>query len=311
MENPNSGKKNERAHQRDRHGKHRDQGGAPVLQEEVDHKDHQHEGDQKGFNNLLHAFGHGARLVKRYDVIHVLREALLHLGHQLADAGGRLDRIGTGQLVNGDDCGGLAIQAVDNAVILRAQFDPGDVFHADDSAIRRFTDDDVFKLLRRRQTALSENGIRELLARRSRFAASLTSRIHRVLLLNRVDDLSDGDAQLRQLVRLYPQPHGVLPRAENLRLADAVQACDGIIQVDVGIVGQELRIVSAVRREQGDQHQRRGRRLLDGDPVVVNFGRKLSGGQFSRDWVRIRSWLGSVFRSKFDDQGRLRVGRGV
>ena len=63
-------------------------------------------------------------------------------------------------------CGGLAIQAVEYAVILRAQFDPGDVFHADDSAIRSFTDDNVFKLLRRCQAALSENGIGELLARR-------------------------------------------------------------------------------------------------------------------------------------------------
>ena len=123
---------NKRAHQRNGHGQQRDQRSAPVLQEEVDHQDHQHDGDQEGFDDLLHAFGHRARLVKRYGVIHIFREALLHLGHQLADAGGGLDRIGAGQLVDGDDGGGLTIQAADNAVVLRAQFDSGDVFHSND-----------------------------------------------------------------------------------------------------------------------------------------------------------------------------------
>ncbi len=250
--------KNKRAHQRHRHCKHGDQGSAPVLQEEVDHQEHQHDGDQEGLNNLPHAFGHGGRLVKRYGVIHVLGKALLHLGHQFADACGGLDRIGTRQLVNGDYCGGPPIQATDNAVIVRAQFDSRDIFHANDSAIRSFTDHDVFKLLGRRQTPLRQHRICELLVRGSWLTAQLTSRIHLVLCLDRVDDLSDGDAQLRQLVRFYPEPHGIFPCAENLRLADAVQACNGIIEVDVGIVGQEFRIVSAMRRGQGDQHERSG-----------------------------------------------------
>ena len=80
-------------------------------------------------------------------------------------------------------------------------------------------------------------------------AAELASWIHSVLRLNRVDHVSDRDAQFRQLVGLYPQPHGILPRAENIRLANTVQACYGLVEVDVGVVGQELRIVSAMRRE--------------------------------------------------------------
>ena len=94
---------NKRAHQRNGHGQQWNQRSAPVLQEEVDHQDHQHDGDQKGFDDFLHTFGNGARLIKRYGVIHIIREALLHLGHQLSDAGGRLDRIRAGQLVDGDD----------------------------------------------------------------------------------------------------------------------------------------------------------------------------------------------------------------
>ena len=133
-----------------------------------------------------------------------------------------MDRIGAGQLVDRDDRGGLAIQAADNAVVLRAQLDARDVFHANYSAIRGFPHNDVSELLRRSQAALSQHGIGELLVPRSRLAANLTGRVHGVLRLDGVDDVRDRDAQLRQLVGLHPKPHGILPRAENLRLADAV-----------------------------------------------------------------------------------------
>ncbi len=97
-------KQNKRAYQRDGHGQHRDQGSAPVLQKKVDHQDHQNDSNQQGDNDLLHAFCNCPRLVQRYAVIHVLREALLHLGHQFFDAFGCLHRVGTGQLIDGDEC---------------------------------------------------------------------------------------------------------------------------------------------------------------------------------------------------------------
>jgi len=94
-----------------------------------------------------------------------LREALLHLGHQLSDASGRLHGIGTGQLVDGNNDGGLAIQAADNAVVLCAQLDAGNVFHANGPAIWRLAHDHVFELFRGRQAALRKHGISELLVR--------------------------------------------------------------------------------------------------------------------------------------------------
>jgi hypothetical protein len=50
------GEEYERAHQRNRHGQKRDQRGTPALQEKIDHKDHQDEGDQKCLNDFLDAF---------------------------------------------------------------------------------------------------------------------------------------------------------------------------------------------------------------------------------------------------------------
>ena len=64
-------------------GEQRNQRGAPTLQKDVDHEDHQGDRDHEGLNDLLHAFGDRACLVKRDHRIHVLWKALLHLGHQL------------------------------------------------------------------------------------------------------------------------------------------------------------------------------------------------------------------------------------
>ena len=87
--------------------------------------------------------------------------------------------------------------------------------------------------------------------------------IHGVLRLNGADDFRNGDAELRQLVGLHPQAHGVLARAEDLNVADARHARELIVEIDVGVVGQELGVVRAVRRIQGDQHQRRGHGLSE------------------------------------------------
>ena len=54
-----------------------------------------------------------------------------------------------------------------------------------------------------------------------RLAADLAGGVDGVLRLDRGDDLRNGDAELRQLVGLHPEAHGVLAGAENLHAADA------------------------------------------------------------------------------------------
>ncbi len=96
----------------------------------------------------MHAFRDRGRLIERYGIVDVLREALLHLGQELSDPLHSLHSVGPGQLIHGDGGCGLAIQTTDQAVVLCAQFYPGHVFHPDDATIRRFADDDVAKLFR-------------------------------------------------------------------------------------------------------------------------------------------------------------------
>src|SRR4029077_7404399 len=127
----------------------------------------QHYGDDKGLNDLFHALRNSARLVERYGVFHTLGKALLHLRHQRSDSRSGVHGVGARQLINRDDSAGLAIEAADHAVILRAQFDPGEIFYANDAAVGSRAHDDVSELLGRGQAALREDGIGKLLVLRS------------------------------------------------------------------------------------------------------------------------------------------------
>src|SRR5260370_752638 len=83
-------------------------------------------------------------------------------------------------------------------------------------------------------------------------AANLPGGIHGVLRLNGVDHISNCDSQFCQLVGLHPQAHRILAGAEDLDIANTGRTCDGVMEIDVGIVGQKLSIVRAVRRIQAD-----------------------------------------------------------
>ena len=82
MENPNSGKDDERSDQRDRHGEQWNQGRAPALQEEVHDEDHQDDGDQQRLDDLLDPFRHRSRGVQRNRVIDASRKPLPLLGEK-------------------------------------------------------------------------------------------------------------------------------------------------------------------------------------------------------------------------------------
>ena len=74
---------------------------------------------------------------------------LAELVHGLADLVGDLQRVGAGQLEDGDARARLAVEAAELAVGLGAQLDAADVLDPDDAAALagRDLDDDVLELL--------------------------------------------------------------------------------------------------------------------------------------------------------------------
>ena len=245
----------------------------------IDHQDHQRERDQEGLDDFLDALGDRACCVECHDVVHVLREALLHLSHQLADARGRLHRIRSGQLIHGDDRAGLSVQTADDAVVLRAQFDARHVLHPHHAAVRRFAHARSARILPATSAGLARDGVGKFLSLGRGLAAHLPGRIHGVLRLDGADDLGNGDAQFRQLVRLDPQPHRVLARAEYLHVADARHARKWIVEIDDTRSSPEIwrrRCRSASTRPSSISGARH--RLSHRHSIIVDVGGKLRSG---------------------------------
>ena len=65
------GKEDEGADQRDRDRRHRDERGAPVLQEQVDDEDHEEQRFAERDQDFPYPFRHGERRVDRIPVLHV------------------------------------------------------------------------------------------------------------------------------------------------------------------------------------------------------------------------------------------------
>src|SRR5439155_146061 len=91
--------------------------------------------------------------------------------------------------------------------------------------VRVRPNDNLPEFLRCLQSSLGAHGISEFLSTWNWFAADLAGGIHRVLLLHCGDDVRHSDSELRQLVRLDPQAHGVLTSAENLHIPNSRHAC--------------------------------------------------------------------------------------
>src|SRR6266403_4347364 len=145
----------------------------------------------------------------------------------------------------------------DDGVVLRPQLNAGYVLDPHDPTIWRSADDDLFKLLRRNETALCSDRVCKFLTLGCGFAANLAGRIHRILGLERSHNFWNCDRELCQLIRLYPQSHRVPARSKHLNTADSVNAAQLIVKIDVCVVRQELRVIDTARRVETDQHQRR------------------------------------------------------
>ena len=278
MEKPKQREDHERPDQRHRHGEQRDEGGAEALQEHEHDDDDEDERLEQRLDDLLDPLADGERRVERHHVVEVVGEALLGFLHQRQRLVHGVDRVRVGQLVDGDDCCGRAVQAADLAVALRAELDARHVAHPYDRSVDVGAHDDVAEFLLGGEASLRAHRVGELLPRGHRLAADLAGRVHRVLLLQRVEDLAHRDAELGERVGVDPEAHGVVSGAEDTDLTDAGHARHRVVDVDVRVVGEEERVVRTLRRVEREQRQRTGGRLLDGDAVLLNVERQLRLG---------------------------------
>lgn len=131
-------------------------------------------------------------------------------------------------------------------VVLRAQFDPGHVAHPQHRAVGIGANDNGAEFLRGLQPTLGPHGVGELLAPGDRFAADRARGIDGVLGLDRLEKFRDREAAFGERVGFHPDPHPVLARPEEGDAGDAFDPGELVVEMDIGVVGEEDAVVGAV-----------------------------------------------------------------
>ena len=272
--------RSEGADDRHRNGRRRNEHRAPILQENENDDQHQNAGLDQCPIHLVDRSSHEFRGVVGRQVAEARREAFGELVHFRFDCVGDRDGVGVRQQRDGDPGGRPAVQGKRLAVSLRAELDAADVADSGDlSAICGIDlDDDVPDLGGIVQAAFEVERILKILAFRRRRRADLAGGDFLALLLYDVDDVLRRQASRLKQVRIHPNPHGVLPGAEDLHGADAVEASQFVLHADDGVVRQEQAVEAAVGRNQRDEFENRGRLLRRRHPLNLHFLRQRRNG---------------------------------
>ena len=218
----------------ERHGHHhrRHQGGAPTAQEKEDDQHHQEDGLPQGFVNRADGTADEHRGIEALMELHALGQGLVKAAHL------RLGRLGDGQGVGGgllDDADahhGQTIAAEGDAVLVRAQFHPGDIPQAHQGSILAPGEGQTGEILGGLKSALgadAELALAGFHAPRRQFqilgAQGILHLVHR-------------QAPGRQGLAVEPDAHGKGLAAADPHPRHAIDHRKTIHQVAAGIVAQ-------------------------------------------------------------------------
>ena len=186
---------------------------------------------------------------------------------------GDCDRVGVGQQRDLNPGCRPAVEIERRAVGLGAQLGAADVADSGDlSAICGINfDDDVLEFGGVVQAAFEVERILEILTLWRRRRADLAGGDFLALLLDGVDHILRRQPPRLKQVRVHPDAHGVLCRAEDRHVADALEASQLVLHIDDGVVRQEQPVEAAVRRNQRHDFKYRRRFLCRRHALDLDF----------------------------------------
>jgi hypothetical protein len=162
--------------------------------------------------------------------------------HRLAGC----QRVGARPLEDRNGDGRLVIEIRVGGKVLTGELNPRYVAHAHDG-IGGLLDNDVGKLFRvRESTERPHRHLEGELTGHRRLVEHPGCNLH-VLALQRLGHVEGGEVERLQPVRIKPDLHGVVARAEHGDRADAIEARQHVLDLDVGVVGDEQLIAAFVR----------------------------------------------------------------
>ena len=283
---------------------------APVLEEEEDDEDDEYEGDDERAEDVLHAGVDARGAVDDRGGLDAVRKPLREAFHRGLDLAAHSHGVAARLLVNDDHGRRVALVGRAYAVGLAAERHLGDVAQTDLFARGGGPHDDVGELrgggdLRRHGHRI---GVGHAVG--SRLGAELPGRVDAALLLDGGRHLADGDAVVFQHVGPQPHPHGVFARAHDRDLAHAVDLQQLVLEIDVGVIREELPVVAAVAVQRVD-HQESRHGLACRDPLPGDrrgeFGRGRRDVVLGEDGVEVG--IGADVEGDLQDH-RTVVGRG-
>src|SRR5690606_9137835 len=161
------------------------------------------------------------------------------LVHGLPDSFDRLESVRAGLEIDEDERRRFAVDATEEVVAPRAELDASDVLEAHDRAVLVRAKDDALVLLGLAEPTPRQDGHGELGERLARRALADHARGEDgILLADRGGDVGDGHAARGEAVRIDPDPHRVLLRPEDGRVADAGHAPDAVEEIDRRVVAE-------------------------------------------------------------------------
>ena len=206
----------------------RDNRRPPCLEKDDNDDDDESGGFVKRMHDLIDRLLDEFGRVVDDRVIEAGRKVLLRQLHLRLDRGSGRERVRSRPLEYDERGGGVAVEIGVDRIVERAELDSRDIVHAD-VAVGVGPDDDLAEL---RGVAETPQRLHRQLERARRARGRLIDGARRHLEIGRPqrgDDLAGGEAARGDLRRIEPNPHRIIPGAKNIDIADAVDACQRVL----------------------------------------------------------------------------------
>ena len=266
-----------RADERDRYGDCRDDGGAPVFEEDEDDQDNQEDGRAQGRDYIADGFADRVGGIESDLILHAGRKALGKAVELSEAAAVHVEGVGGGELRDTEANRFVPAVVQVGAVVFGAELGVTDIPQADESAIGIALQDDVIELTGFRKTADGADADLELLAGKRGLRTDLSGGDFNVLFLERADHIVGGKGAAGHAHGIEPQTHGVFAFAEDHDVGHAGYALQTVADVDIEVIAHEERGVATVGREDGSAEDEILRALGDGDSDLLHRAGEPSG----------------------------------
>ncbi len=247
------GEDGEGAQQHNGNGDGRDQGRAPILQEQEHHRDDQDHGRDQGDDHILDRELDEAAVIHREGRCDARRELGGKLRHLLLHQGDCVQRIGAGGQLDREAGRGVAVVEAAEGVAVARQLHPCDVREPHHRAVGRGAQNDLAELFRGLEAGLGVDRGVELLTLDRGQGPHFAGRHLDVLGQHRGRDIRRHQLVIIELIGVEPDPYRG-QAAKLLGVAHPVQPRDRIDQLAAHIVAQIDRIVASVGVVESDDH---------------------------------------------------------